>query len=171
MSDLKPLHIINVYIEPWFRQEIVDTVLEDFAVYPDELRKKLVETLKSEVKVSGFRNPLTAPKRMLAREIDKRFEKDPHFIGIIIQAWMSHYEKYAGSFDQALEGLNFQKSEQAKGYPEPLNAFEIGWPEGVNYPKVIDAVRSQDENIEMTDDQIVLYSILRTGFLPGGKED
>lgn len=171
MSDLKPLHIINVYIEPWFRQEIVDTVLQDFTVYPDDLRKKLVETIKSEVKVSGFRNPLTAPKRMLAREIEKRFEKDPHFIGIIIQTWMNHYEKYADTFNKALTGLKFQTSAQANGYPDPMNAFENGWPEGIYYPKVIEAVRSQDEDIEMTDDQIVLYSILKTGYLPGGKED
>ncbi len=101
MSDLKPLHIINVFIESWFRQEIINAVLEDFSIYPDALRRELVETLKSEVKVSGFRNPLTAPKRLLAREIEKLFEKDPpHFIGIIIRTWMCHYEKKAASFEK-----------------------------------------------------------------------
>lgn len=171
MSDLKPLHIINVFIEPWFRQEIINTVLEDFSIYPDALRKELVETLKSEVKVSGFRNPLTAPKRLLAREIEKLFEKDPHFIGIIIRTWMCHYEKKAASFEKALKSLKFEISEQANGYPDALNAFGIGWPEGVDYQKVIETVRKQGDKLDMTDDQIVLYSILKTGYLPGEKEE
>lgn len=170
MSDLKPLHIINVFIEPWFRQEIIDTVLEDFSIYPEDLRKELVSKLKNEVKVSGFRNPLTAPKRLLAKEIEKLFEKNPHFLGIILRAWMNIFDKNSSTIEKALTSLNFQTSDQADGYPNALNAFEFGWPEGINYQKVIETVREHDENLEMSDDQIVLYSILKTGFLPGEKE-
>lgn len=172
MSERKPLHIINVFIEPWFRKEIIATVLKDLSSYPEELRKELVETIKREVKVSGFRNPLTAPKRLLERETEKLFEKDAHSISVMIRAWMNHYEKHATAFDEALKVLKFEISEQAaNGYPDAGDAFESGWPEGVDYLKVIEVVRQQDDKLDMTDDQIVLYSILKTGYLPGGREE
>ena len=49
MSELKPLHVINVFIEPWFREEIIEHVLADFSVYTTEPRKELAETLKMRV--------------------------------------------------------------------------------------------------------------------------
>ena len=84
---------------------------------------------------------------------------------------MCHYEKNAASFEKALKSLKFEISEQANGYPDALNAFGIGWPEGVDYQKVIETVRKQGDKLDMTDDQIVLYSILKTGYLPGEKEE
>lgn len=171
MSELKPLHTINVFIEPWFREEIIEVIFEDFSVYPDNLRKELVETIKTEVKVSGFRNPLTAPKKLLVRETDKLFESDPRFVGVILKAWMSLFEKHDKVFDTALESLGFKISDQAGSYPDPINAFNEGWPESVNYQKVIDTVRKEAEKLEMSDDQIALYTILKTGYLPGDNEE
>lgn len=171
MSDLKPLHVINVYIESWFRQEIIEKVLTDFSAYSSEVRKALAETLKSEVKVSGFRNPLTAPKRMLVRESEKLFEINPHVVKVILNAWTQLYDKHSNSYDQALTSLGFNNSPLAPTYTDPLNAFAQGWPENVDYPKVIEAVRKEDDLLDMTDDQIVLYSILRTGYLPGEDEE
>ncbi|MCK9245582.1 MAG: hypothetical protein M0P11_01340 [Anaerolineaceae bacterium] len=171
MSELKPMHVINVFIEPWFREEIIENVLADFSVYTAETRKELAETLKSKVKVSGFRNPLTAPKRLLVRDADKLFETDPHFVRVILHAWMQLFQDHGQTFEKALKELGFQTAETGPAYSDPENAFDQGWPEGVDYPKVIQAIRQQDEKIAMTDDQIVLYSILKTGFVPGEKEE
>lgn len=171
MSELKPLHTINVFIEPWFRDEIIGAVLEDFSVYPEELRKELVENLKNDVKVSGFRNPLTAPKRLLVRETSKLFETDPHFVRVILRTWKTLFEKNQKIFEKALKTLKFDVSDQADTYPDPINAFATGWPEGVDYQKVINTLREQEPELEMSDDQIVLYSILKTGYLPGENEE
>ncbi|MDD2521568.1 MAG: hypothetical protein PHW11_01930 [Anaerolineaceae bacterium] len=171
MSELQPLYVINVFIEAWFRQEIIENVLTDFSVYSDEVRKNLAETLKTEVKVSGFRNPLTAPKRLLVRESEKLFETDPYFVKAILDAWVQLYDKHSPTFDKALKTLGFMVSPIAPAYENPVNAFEQGWPDGVDYPKVIEAVRKEDAKLEMTDDQIVLYSILQTGYLPGEHEE
>lgn len=171
MSELKPLHVINVFIEAWFRQEIIEKVLTDFSLYTSEVRKDLAETLKSEVKVSGFRNPLTAPKRMLVRDSEKLFETNPTVVKVILNAWAQLYEKHGATFDKALTKLGFSTSPMAPTYTDPINALDQGWPEGVDYPKVIEAVRKEDDQLDMTDDQIVLYSILRTGFLPGEDEE
>jgi hypothetical protein len=171
MNELKPLHVINVFIESWFRQEIIEKVLTDFAAYSSDVRKALAETLKSEVKVSGFRNPLTAPKRLLVRDTDKLFETDSNVVKVVLNAWTQLYDKHGQSFDKALNGLGFTTSTMAPTYPDPFNAFDQGWPEGIDYPKVIEAVRKEDDQLDMTDDQIVLYSILRIGFLPGEKEE
>jgi len=171
MSELKPLHVINVFIEAWFRQEIIEKVLTDFSQYTSEVRKELAGTLKSEVKVSGFRNPLTAPKRMLVRDTEKLFETNPNVVKVILNAWTQLYDKHGPTFDKALTKLEFKTSPLAPTYADPLNAFDQGWPEGIDYPKVIEAVRKEDDQLDMTDDQIVLYSILRTGYLPGEEEE
>ena len=171
MSELRPLHVINVFIESWFRQEIIEMVLNDFSVYSDEVRKALAETLKTEVKVSGFRNPLTAPKRLLVRESEKLFETDPHFVKVILDGWIQLYDKHGNTFDKVLKALGFKTPSTIPSYDDPINAFDQGWPKGIDYPKVIEAIRKEDEKIEMTDDQISLYSILRTGYLPGEKEE
>ena len=123
MSELQPLHVINVYIEAWFRQEIIEKVLTDFSPYSSEVRKALAETLKNEVKVSGFRNPLTAPKRMLVRNTDKLFETNPHVVKVVLNAWTQLYDTYSQSFDKALAELGFEKSALAPTYPDPLNAL------------------------------------------------
>lgn len=167
MSELKPLHVINVFIEAWFRQEIIEKVLTDFSLYTSEVRKDLAETLKSEVKVSGFRNPLTAPKRMLIRDTEKLFETNPNVVKVVLNAWTQLYDKHGPTFDKALTELGFKTSAPTPNYEDPLSAFDQGWPEGVDYPKVIEAVRKEDDQLDMTDDQIVLYSIMRTGLLPG----
>lgn len=171
MSELKPLHTINVFIEPWFREEIIKAIILDLSVHPDEIRKELVETIKVEVKVSGFRNPLTVPKRLLVRESDKLFETDPMFVGLILRIWMSLFKKHDNIFNTALKELNFEISNQAPNYSDPMNALNVGWPKDINYQKVIDTVRKEDEKLEMSDDQIVLYTILKTGYLPGEIED
>jgi len=170
MSELKPLHAINVYIEPWFREEIITKIFEDFSVYPESLRKELVEAVKTEVKVSGFRNPLTAPKRLLVRDVEKIFEKDPRFVSIILRTWMKLFDTHKDKFKKALTDLDFQFSEQAPLYPDAENAFETLWPDGVDYQKVIGKVREENKTLEMSDDEIVLYSILLTGCLPEESE-
>ncbi|NLE84082.1 MAG: hypothetical protein GX603_06160 [Chloroflexi bacterium] len=171
MSELKPLHAINVFIEPWFREEIIENVLADFSVYSDDSRKELVETLKSEVKVHGFRNPLTAPKRLLVREADKLFETDPRFVKVILAAWVQLYDKNSKAIDKVLESLKFDLPETLPVYEDPINGFAEGWPAGVDYAAVVKAMRKVDETNEMTDDQIALYTILRTGFLPGERDE
>lgn len=170
MSELKPLHAINVYIEPWFREEIITKIFEDFSLYPEPLRKELVESVKNEVKVSGFRNPLTAPKRLLVREVEKIFETDPRFVSIILRTWMKLFDSHENEFRKTLKDLDFQFSELAPLYPDAENAFETLWPDGVDYQKVIDKVREDNKTLEMSDDEIVFYSILLTGCLPGESE-
>lgn len=170
MSELQPLHVINVFIEAWFRQEIIEKVLTDFSPYTSETRKDLAETLKSEVKVSGFRNPLTARKRLLVRETEKMFETNPHIVRVILNAWSQLFEKNSKVFDKALSALGFKLPTSTPTYPDALHGFDQGWPEGLDYPKLIEAIRKEGDQLDMTDDQIVLFSILRTGLLPGEEE-
>lgn len=171
MSEKEPLHVINVFIEPWFRLEIIEKVLEDFSLYTDESRKELAETLKSDVKVSGFRKTLTAPKKLLIRETAKHFETDPYFVRVILNCWMQLFAKNDKTFETALTELGFEVSPEAPVYSDPINALEQGWPEGLDYAKLIEQVRKVDDKLDMTDDQIVFYAILRTGKLPNDKEN
>lgn len=171
MSEKQPLHVINVLIEPWFRQEIIEKVLEDFSLYTEESRKELAETLKSDVKVSGFRKTLTAPKRLLIREAAKHFETDPRFVRVILICWMQLFAKNDKTFETALTELGFEVPAEAPTYSDPINALEEGWPEGLDYPKLIEQVRKADDKLDMSDDQIVFYAILRTGKLPNEKEN
>lgn len=170
MSNKQALHVINVFIEPWFREEIIEKVLEDFSKYTEESRKELAETLKNDVKVSGFRKTLTAPKRLLIREAAKIFESNPYFVAVILNCWLQLFAKNDKTFEASLKELGFEVPDGMPLYADPINAFDQSWPEGLDYAKLIETVRKTDDKLEMSDDQIVFYTILRTGSLPSEKE-
>ena len=170
MNNKQAFHAINVFIEPWFREEIIENVLEDFSKYTEESRKELAETLKNDVKVSGFRKTLTAPKRLLIREAAKVFESNPFFVAVVLNCWMQLYSQNDKTFVSSLKELGFEVPAEMLSYADPINAFDQGWPEGLDYAKLIETVRKTDDKLEMSDDQIVFYSILRTGCLPSEKE-
>lgn len=170
MSNKQALHVINVFIEPWFREEIIEKVLEDFSKYTEESRNELAETLKNDVKVSGFRKTLTAPKRLLIREASKIFESNPYFVAVILNCWLQLFAKNDKTFETSLKELSFEVPAEMPLYADPINAYDQGWPEGLDYAKLIETVRKTDDKLEMSDDQIVFYTILRTASLPSEKE-
>ena len=76
MEDLKPAVALNVFIEPYFRKEILQKVFENLDAVPSELRRELIADVKDKVRISGFRNVMSAPRALLLRNAESVFEKE-----------------------------------------------------------------------------------------------
>ncbi len=166
MEDLKPAVALNVFIEPYFRKEIVQKIFENIDSLPADLRRELIAEVKEKVRISGFRNSMAAPRALLVRDAETVFEKDTRFSLISLKSWMSLYSQWHDELKQNLTGLGFSISEQAAaGYPDPINTFLEGWPEGIDFDTLFEKITAQIENFPLSKDETALLSVLLTGYL------
>ncbi|MFZ3069812.1 MAG: hypothetical protein WA110_01640 [Anaerolineaceae bacterium] len=166
MEDYKPFVALNVYLVTPFRQEILAKVVDNLSALPDEQRRLLVDNVKEYVRISGFRNPFAAPQSLLLRKMEQPFEQDSRFLKQVLAAWVLINQELQPAVATALESWTFEKNDQAPVYPDPENAFLIGWPNGLSYEKLEEGVRKQGANITASRDEIALMTIFTTGCLP-----
>ena len=166
MEELRPALALNVFIEPYFRKEILEKVFENLNTLPAELRRELVADVKEKVRISGFRNTLAAPRALLIRNAETVFEKDTRFSLVSLKCWQSLYTQWNEELKLQLKGLGFSISEQAAaGYPDAINTFLEGWPEGIDFDTLFEKTTALVKNLPLSKDEIALLSILITGYL------
>jgi hypothetical protein len=166
MEDLRPAIALNVFIEPYFRKEILQKVFENIDALPTELRRELVAEVKEKVRISGFRNSMAAPRALLIRDAEAVFEKDTRFSLICLKSWQSLYTQWDEELKKNLVELGFSISEQAAaGYPDPINTFLEGWPEGIDFDTLFEKITAQVKKFSLSKDETALLSILLTGYL------
>ncbi len=166
MDNLKPMIALNVYLLPEFRQEILDGVVSGLSALPDDVRRDVMSAVRDEVKISGFRNPFSAPKAVLIRRMESVFLKQSRFIKAMLMAWVALQKPADAVVRAVIESLPFQTNPEAINYPDPENAFLIGWPEQMGYQKLSDLVRAQDAAINASTDTIALLTVWLSGCLP-----
>lgn len=167
MVDLVPAIALNVFIEPYFRKEILQKLFENLDKLPDEIRRELVKQVKEQVRISGFRNPMIAPRTLLIRDAETVFEKDAKFSLICLKGWQSLYSEWHDILEKNLGDLGFSISESAaSGYPDPMNTFLEGWPEGMDFDTLYEKITAQVEGFPLSKDETALLSVLLTGYLP-----
>ena len=166
MEDLKPAIALNVFIEPYFRKEILQKIFENLDSIPSELRREFIAEVKDKVRISGFRNAMAAPRALLVRDAETVFEKDTRFSLASLKSWQSLYSKWTKELENILTGLGFSISEQAAaGYPDAINTFLEGWPEGIDFDSLFEKITAQTEKFPLSKDETALLSILLTGYL------
>ncbi len=167
MDDFRPAIALNVFIEPYFSREILQKIFEHLDALPSELRRELVTEIKDQVRISGFRNPMVAPRALLVRDAEPVFEKDTKFSLICLKCWHSLYSQWHDDLKKNLTELGFSISEPASsGYPDPTNAFLEGWPEGIDFDTLFEKISAQVEGFSLSKDETALLSVLLTGYLP-----
>ena len=166
MEDLRPALALNVFIEPYFRKEIFQKIFENIDSLPADLRRELIAEVKEKVRISGFRNSMAAPRALLIREAEAVFEKDTWFSLISLKSWQSQYSQWHDELKKILVDLGFSISEQAaSGYPDSLNTFLEGWPEGIDFDTLFEKITTQVEKFPLSKDETALLSVLLTGYL------
>ena len=167
MEELKPAIALNVFVEPYFRSEILQKVFDNLGELPAELRREAISEVKDKVRISGFRNAMVAPRSLLVRDAESMFEKDTKFTLIILKCWNSLYSQWHETLRKALINLGFAVSESAsQNYPDPMNAFLEGWPEGLDFETLYEKLTDQIKDFPLNKDETALLSILLTGYLP-----
>ena len=166
MEDLRPAIALNVFIEPYFRKEILQKIFDNIDALPAELRRELIAEVKEKVKISGFRNSMAAPRALLIRDAESVFEKDTWFSLITLKNWQSLFSQWHEEIQKKLLALGFSISDQAAaGYPDAVNTFLEGWPEGIDFDNLYEKITAQNEKFPLNKDETALLSVLLTGYL------
>lgn len=156
---------LNVYLEPQFRKEVIEKVYANIQELSEDIRRDLLQITKEELKVSGFRNPMLAPLALRVRAAIEKFEKESRFTKQILAAWADLYRDVHEPVLSGLKELGFEVLETAGVYPDPEMAFASGWPDGLTYEQLHQALSKIPEN-KLTSDENALLSIWLTGALP-----
>lgn len=167
MEDFRPAIALNVFIEPYFRKEILQKVFENLDDLPVDLRRDLILQVKEHVKISGFRNPMVAPRALLVRSAESIFEKDTWFNLTCLKCWQSLFSRWQEGLKNQLTERGFSISEPASSrYPDAMNTFLEGWPEGIDFDTLYEQISEKTEGFSLSKDETILLSVLLTGYLP-----
>ena len=168
MNSLLPLISLNVFLLPDFRREILTTVLNQKDDLSPEIKQELRQAIKEFVKISGFRNPLAAPQALQVRAMESPFEKESRFVKAILSSWADLKLDLGAKVQSVLPELGFEPNDQAPLYPDPENAFAVGWPEDLSFEKLADLVKQKTET-DASSNEISLMTVWLTGRLPGSE--
>jgi len=166
MNSLLPLISLNVFLLPDFRREILTTVLNQKDNLSPEIKQEFRQAIKEFVKISGFRNPLAAPQALQVRAMESPFEKESRFVKAILSSWADINSDLQAKVQAVLPELGFEPNDQAPLYPDPENAFAVGWPEDLSFEKLADLVKQKTET-DASSNEISLMTVWLTGRLPG----
>ena len=168
MNSLLPLISLNVFLLPDFRREILTTVLDQKDNLSPEIKQEFRQAIKEFVKISGFRNPLAAPQALQVRAMESPFEKESRFVKAILSSWADINSDLQAKVQAVLPELGFEPNDQAPIYPDPENAFAVGWPENLSFEKLADMVKQKTET-DASSNEISLMTVWLTGRLPGSE--
>ncbi len=168
MNSLLPLISLNVFLLPDFRREILTTVLNQKDNLSPEIKQEFRQAIKEFVKISGFRNPLAAPQALQVRAMESPFEKESRFVKAILSSWADLKLDLGAKVQSVLPELGFEPNDQAPLYPDPENAFAVGWPEDLSFEKLADLVKQKTET-DASSNEISLMTVWLTGRLPGSE--
>jgi len=168
MNSLLPLISLNVFLLPDFRREILTTVLNQKDNLSPEIKQEFRQAIKEFVKISGFRNPLAAPQALQVRAMESPFEKESRFVKAILSSWADINSDLQAKVQAVLPELGFEPNDQAPLYPDPENAFAVGWPEDLSFEKLADLVKQKTET-DASSNEISLMTVWLTGRLPGSE--
>lgn len=167
MDEFKPAIALNVFIEPYFRKEVLEKVFGNIDKFSPDLRKDLLAEVKDQVKISGFRNPMVAPRALLIKNAETVFEKDSRFCLTSLKSWQYLYAKWHKALKNGLVDLGFSISEPAAAeYPDPMNTFLVGWHEDISFDALYENLSAKIEGFDLSKDETALLTILLTGYMP-----
>jgi len=168
MNSSLPLISLNVFLLPDFRREILTTVLYQKDDLSPDNTQELRQAIREFVKISGFRNPLAAPQALQVRAMESPFEKESRFVKAILSSWADINSDLQAKVQAVLPELGFEPNDQALLYPDPENAFAVGWPEDLSFEKLADLVKQKTET-DASSNEISLMTVWLTGRLPGSE--
>jgi hypothetical protein len=160
-----PFHVINQFMIPEYRLEIIHLVLTHLDDLPAERKGKILGLFKNNVKLSGFRNSSLAPMPIKVKGSVPVFEKRPDFAAQILMAWSElHLELRQQVYDMLVERkweLLPAETDRTK-----LPGFLTRWPQEETYDVLDAAFAAKYPDVKARDYDIRLMVVWLSGRLP-----
>ncbi len=168
MSDKRtkffPFHAINEFMLPEYRQEVLQSVLENLDNLPAERRTNITTLINKHVRIGGFRTSMLAPLPLKLKEVTKTFERRADLAAQILMAWSElHLDLRQQIYDLLIERkweLLPVDVDRTK-----LPGFMITWPKAETY-EVLDAAYAEKYGKPSSENDVRLMIVWLTGRLP-----
>jgi hypothetical protein len=160
-----PFYVINEFMLPEYRQEIIHKVLTHLDDLPAERKSTILNQVKRYVKLHGFRNSTLAPMAVKAKGSTGAFDKHPDFVAQILMAWSElNMELRQQIFDMLVERkweLLPVDTDRSK-----LPGFLIRWPKEESYDVLDAAFAEKYPDVKAHEYDVRLMIVWLSGRLP-----
>lgn len=160
-----PFHAINEFMIDDYRQLVIQSVLGRFSKLDEEKQRKINGLIKKYVKVQGFRNSAIAPLPMKVNGCIDAFKKSPDFVSQILSGWYELHQELAESINELLESRGW-KTLPLHADRSVLPGFMVEWPKKDDFETLIQAFRDNNQQINVSDDDISLMIVWVSNRLP-----
>lgn len=130
-----PYHVINEFMIPEYREEIIRVVLSRFNELSGPRRSQINGYIKRDVAVPGFRNSTLAPLALKIKGASKIFVKNPDFTAQILSGWLELNSELAGRVFDILKNRGWEVL-PVDVDRAVLPGFMIEWPVGESYDTI-----------------------------------
>jgi hypothetical protein len=161
-----PWHAINAFMLEDFQLEVLKEVLSGYDALSSDQRRTLNNHIKRGVKIPGFRNSISAPVSLKAKNAGEYFEKNADFVASVLDAWFTIHQTLGDMVYDLLTGKNWQLL-PLEANRKRLPGFLPQWPEEEQFSYLVDEFRNQfPDQGNYSDNQISLMCVWLSGRLP-----
>lgn len=161
-----PWHAINAFMLEDFQLEVLKEVLSGYDSLSSDQRRTLNNHIKRGVQIPGFRNSISAPVSLKAKNAGEYFEKNAEFVVSVLDAWFTLHEALGASVFALLTELNWQIL-PLEANRKKMPGFLPQWPQEEQFGDLVEGFRNEfPEHSGYSDNQISLMCVWLSGRLP-----
>ena len=164
-TQFLPFHAINEFMRPDYRLEVVRVTLASLTDLPEDFRLPIDQITRAIVQVPGFRNSAKAPLNKRVKPTSEAFEKSPHLVAVILNAWAEAHP----TLRQQVYDLLFERGWELLPPPADrtqLPGFIITWPNGESFEILTQAFSEKYPDAKVSNDDISLMIVWLSVRLP-----
>jgi hypothetical protein len=160
-----PFHVINEFMVSSYRLSVLQWVLERQQTLSSNHSKAIHTSIKSLLKVPGFRNAALAPLPLKVKHAEVVFEKSPEFAKHVLAGWAETHPELAQ------QAYDFLVAREWKVLPlafdrSRVNGFLPTWPKEDDFENLTTAFLAQHPEYEEQSDDATLMLVWVSNRLP-----
>jgi hypothetical protein len=165
-----PHAAINEFMRADFRQQVLANAFRNLNLLAEEQRSRLIQMLRANVQVQGFRNPLKAPEIRMAKGAEKFFENNSIFAAHVLQAWFVANKELAVRVSELLISSGWQILPLEADRTQ-MPGFFITWPKGFDFDQINALYNQKNPDLKFSTDEVSLMTVWISMRLPYGESD
>jgi hypothetical protein len=162
--QLLPYNVINEFMLPEYRMNVLQSVFGQFDQLEPSLKGRLTGMVKKYVTVAGFRNSSVAPTPVKVKASVSAFERKSDFVSAILFAWCNLHPDLREKIYDLLKARNWEVL-PADVDRSTIPGFMITWPKDESYEALQKNYREKYPQDPASDDDIILMAIWLAGRL------
>jgi hypothetical protein len=160
-----PFHVINAFMRPDYRFEVVKTLLGSLSSVPEDKQAQINRYIKQHVVIPGFRHSAMAPLSVKVKPFIAVFEKKPELVALTLDIWALQHNDLEEKTFQLLTDRGWEILPLAADRTK-LPGFLTTWPKDEDFESINKAFMEKYPDVKYSEDNISLMAVWVSGRLP-----